>query len=291
MSTIKTFANRHPMLAYYILVFSISVGGMLLLVGGPGRLPGTSEQVAALLPIAFMLLFAGPSLAGIVLTGLVYGRAGLRDLRSRLLGWRVSVSWYAVALLTLPFLAAATLFVLSLTSPVFLPGIVTAKDKVALVLSGIAVAGLTTVLEELGWTGFAVPTLLRRHGVLATGLIVGLLWGAWHVPITFWMVGASWTLFVGPLFFYLMVLPAYRVLMVWVYNRTSSFVVTTLTHTSLTACTLSILQPPAQGTPLVIYYLILAAVLWILIAAVATTNKGQVETRSRVHPQEARNLV
>jgi hypothetical protein len=28
-------------------------------------------------------------------------------------------------------------------------------------------------LEELGWTGFAVPTLRLRHVVLAIGLIVG----------------------------------------------------------------------------------------------------------------------
>ena len=30
--------------------------------------------------------------------------------------------------------------------------------------------------EELGWTGFAIPTLMRlRYGVLGTGLIVGVL--------------------------------------------------------------------------------------------------------------------
>ena len=35
------------------------------------------------------------------------------------------------------------------------------------------------IFEELGWTGFAMPTLLRRmrYGVLTTGLIVGVLWG------------------------------------------------------------------------------------------------------------------
>jgi uncharacterized protein len=38
--------------------------------------------------------------AGILLTGLLYGKAGLREFRSRLLGWRVDARWYAVALLT-----------------------------------------------------------------------------------------------------------------------------------------------------------------------------------------------
>ena len=101
-------------------------------------------------------------------------KAGLREVLRRLLRWRVGARWYAVALLPAPLLAAAVLFALSLSSPIF-----TTADKTAVLLSGIA-AGLTTVLEEIGWTGFAVPRLRRRYGVVTTGLIVGVLWGAWH---------------------------------------------------------------------------------------------------------------
>jgi membrane protease YdiL (CAAX protease family) len=122
-------------------------------------------------------------------------------------------------------------------------------------------------IEELGWTGFAVPGLKPRYGVLATGLIVGFLWGAWHVPITLWSTG-TWTLFVGPLFFYVAVLPAYRVLMVWVYDGTGSILVPMLMHVSLIASTLYILLPPAQGGPLVTYYLVLAAALWVAVLAI-----------------------
>ena len=44
------------------------------------------------------------------------------------------------------------------------------------------------ILEELGWTGFAVPTLLRlRYGVLSTGLIVGVLWGVLHFLVFFYL--------------------------------------------------------------------------------------------------------
>ena len=38
------------------------------------------------------------------MTGLVYGRAGLRDLLTRMTRWRVGARWYAVALLTAPLL-------------------------------------------------------------------------------------------------------------------------------------------------------------------------------------------
>ena len=52
-------------------------------------------------------------------------------------------------------------------------------------LFGIVVALVAGFIEELGWTGFAVPVLRRRYGVLATGLIVGFVWAAWHLLVAF----------------------------------------------------------------------------------------------------------
>ena len=73
-------------------------------------------------------------------------------------------------------------------------------------------------MEELGWTGFAVPTLLRRmrYGVLSTGLIVGVLWAALHFLVFFWMGRPSGALPLAIFFVSLFAwLPAYRVLVVW----------------------------------------------------------------------------
>jgi hypothetical protein len=41
------------------------------------------------------------------------------------------------------------------------------------VLLGLAVGLTVPIFEELGWTGFAIPKLLPRYGVLGTGLIMG----------------------------------------------------------------------------------------------------------------------
>lgn len=187
MMNIKAFIKRHPVLTYYVLTFAISWGGVLLVIGGRSGIPGTTWQTDPRLPFVILALLAGPSVAGILLTGLVYGRAGLRELLSRLLRWRVGARWYAVALLTAPLLMTAILFALSLLSPEFLPAIVTTDDKASLLLLGIAVGLGGGFLEELGWTGFAIPGLRQRHGVLATGLIVGVLWGAWHFLVNGWV--------------------------------------------------------------------------------------------------------
>ena len=274
--------KRHPVLAYYLLTFAISWGGVLLLVGGPGAIPGSLEQIDRLIWLVVLVLEVGPPIAGLVLTGLVDGRAGYRDLLARLLRWRVGLRWYALALLTAPLLSAAVLLALSLASPVYLPAILTTGDRASLVVQGVAVGLVGGFGEELGWTGFAIPRLRRRQGVLATGLLVGVLWAVWHYLVTpAWVSGA----FTGglPLTLFLTVngvaclvgqLPAYRVLMVWVYDRTGSLLVAMLMHASLIASTLFILAPEAlAGMPFLIWPLVFAAALWIVVGALAIAGQ------------------
>jgi membrane protease YdiL (CAAX protease family) len=274
MTTIKDFIKRHPLPVYFTLAFAISWGGILMVIG-PGGILGTTEVSEELLPFVYLATLLGPSLAGILLTGLVDGRAGFRDLLSRLLSWRVDARWYAVAILTAPLSIAATLFVLSLTSPAFLPVIVTTGDRVSLLLTGIVMGLVVGFFEELGWTGFAVPRLRLRYGVLTTGLIVGLLWGAWHFPLFSGSAGSSGAL---PPALYLSVLlfsflPAYRVLMVWVYDRTGSLLVAILVHAPLAASQLILIPPGITGVQLVTYDLVFTAALWLFVAAVAVAQR------------------
>jgi membrane protease YdiL (CAAX protease family) len=277
MATVRAFIERHSVLTYFTLTFTISWSGVLIL-GAPSGMPTTSERFEKLWPIVLLPYFLGPGISGLLLTGLVHGKSGLREALSRLLRWRVGVRWYAVALLTVPLFAMVILVALSLVSPDFLPGVLTTDDRTGLVLSGIA-AGLVFggLLEELGWTGFAVPELRLRYGVFATGLIVGILWGAWHFLPTLWGSGDSsgaldLPRFLPALFFHYAGLSAFRVLMVWVYDRTESLLVAILMHANLTASALFILAPSVVGVPLFAYYLILAAALWVFVAAVAVAN-------------------
>jgi membrane protease YdiL (CAAX protease family) len=287
MTGLKAFIQRFPVLTYFVLTFLLSWGGVLIAVA-PAGFHGSTQHT--LFPIALVANEAGPLLAGILLTALIYGRPGLAALRAGLIKWRMAARWYAVAILTTPLLVAAILYALSSVSPVFLPAIVTAGNKAALLLLGIVV-GLVEggVFEETGWTGFATPELRRRYGVLATGLIVGGMWGIWHFLLTFWASGDasgafSLANFLPPMLFYVAVLPVYRVLMVWVYEHTGSLLVGILMHASLTAFTVFILLPGAAGAALSTYYLILTAVLWVVVAALALGNGGQLARQPR-HPE------
>jgi hypothetical protein len=286
MSTVGASIERHSLLIYFALAFAISWGAVLVVIGGPGRMPGTTDQAETLLPFVVLAMLPGPAVAGILLTGLIHGKAGLRDVLSRMLRWRVGARWYAVALVGAPALVTGVLLALSLTSPAFLPGIYTSDDKATILLIGIAYGAGAGFLEELGWTGFAVPRAKLRHGVLATGVIVGIVWGVWHFLTNFWGSGnssgaLSLAVFLPAQLFAVAALPAYRVLMVWVYDRTGSLLVAMLMHASFTASWLIVMPVGISGVPFLTWYLVLTAALWIVVGAVAVTNRGQLE-RSRV---------
>jgi uncharacterized protein len=280
MSTITTFIKSRPVLTYFGLAFAISWCGVLLAIGGPGRIPGTPDAFAALLPFVGLAMMAGPPVAGILLTGLSGGRAGFREFLSRLLRWRVSGSWYAVALLTARLLKMAVLIALMVFSAEFVPGIFASDNKAFMVLFGLAMALGAGLFEELGWTGFAVPMMRRRYSIFATGLIVGLLWAAWHLLVQIWSPGASSGAFslsilvLDPFFF----MVGYRVLMVWVYDRTKSLLVAILMHMGLTASAL-ILNPlgfaETAGWSLLTFDLVWAAAVLNVVAWVAMANRGQ----------------
>ena len=125
MNNVTAFIRRHPLLTYFALTFAISWGGVLV-VAGPGGISVNREPPEALLPFVYLAMLVGPSVAGILLTSLIHGRPGLRELLSRLLTWRMAPRWYGVALLTAPLVIAAILLTLSLRSAEFLPGIVRA---------------------------------------------------------------------------------------------------------------------------------------------------------------------
>src|ERR671913_2499224 len=103
MRAVKAFVKGHPVISYYALAFAISWGAILLAVGlGPGGFSATPQQFQEDIPYGVPAMILGPGLAGILLTAFLYGRAGLREFRSRLLKWRVWGGWDAGALPSAP---------------------------------------------------------------------------------------------------------------------------------------------------------------------------------------------
>lgn len=219
-------ARHHPLLVFFLLAYGITWGGILSLLAHRGFDLASAQAGDKGLTIALMLL--GPSASGLLLTMWIGGRAGLVDLWSRLTHWRVGWSWALVALLTAPLLGLAILWPLSVwVDPAFAPGF-----KFELLYLGL-VAGC---FEEIGWTGFATPRLLVRWTALVAGLSLGILWALWHAAAdfssNFAVMGPNWWAWFAV--FWLATLPAYRILMTWVYAHTHSVFLAVLMHASYT---------------------------------------------------------
>jgi membrane protease YdiL (CAAX protease family) len=95
----------------------------------------------------------------------------------RITRWRVPLVWYAVAI-ALPF---AIRFLADPSPPLFRP-----PDTIARVTLLMIVL---VPFEEIGWRGFALPTLQQRYSPLVASLIVGVIWGLWHLPLAWATIG------------------------------------------------------------------------------------------------------
>ena len=287
MTAVRSFIKEHSVPVYFALTFTISWGGLLLYSGGPAGFPHSKEQFERLLPIFIPLLLAGPSVASVLLTALLEGRQGFGELLSRLVRWRVAGRWYAIALLLGPLVLLAELLALARFSPRFLPDVLSSTNKVPLLIAGIVAGLVVGFCEELGWTGFATPRLRRRYGVVATGLIVGALWGGWHIFLNAVWVSRALSGELSPALFVTArglgdlvgLLPAFRVLMVWVYDRTGSLLVAMLMHASLTAGTMIFASSGVSGAFLLIYDVASAAAMWGVVLAVAVVIRGKFSRR------------
>jgi membrane protease YdiL (CAAX protease family) len=161
-----------PVLAFVLLTcaWSFFWWSLILAQVAPGALFKAPAQPAAL---AFMVIGAiGPSLAGIVMTAWVDGRSGLRGLWARLRLRRIG-RWWAVALApwlinVLPFAA-------------WLAAGGRSRDIALRLGPAVGLGAMASLCEELGWRGFLLPRLERRHRPLVAALIVGAIWGGvWH---------------------------------------------------------------------------------------------------------------
>lgn len=266
----KEYVKRNPAIFYFVITFLISWSGVLIVASQTG-IPATTEQFDKLLPLAMIPFLFGPSISGLVLISITKGKEGFKSLFRILFNWRLKTSFYLIAIFTIPLLSSLSLLILSQFSDVYIPDIITTDNKTGLIISGL-IYGIIGggLLEELGWTGFAVPRLRERYSIFKTGLIVGLLWGVWHFLPVIWGCGDStgnlvlYKFLPGFFFHYAGLIPT-RILMVWLYDKSSSLILPIVVHATLTAFTFFILNISEVGIALFNYYLSIAIGLWMIV--------------------------
>ena len=258
----KTFVARHPVATYFVLTFTVSWLGALA-VALPHFLRGEPvPKFAGLMMFPAMLL--GPSVVGIVLTRVVDGPSGLRDLFSRMRRVRFPARWYAALLIPPTMVLTVLLFMKTFVSAAFTP------NRFFIGASFGLAAGF---FEEIGWMGFAFPKMRRKDNALAPAILLGLLWGAWHIPVIDYLGtstphGAYWL----PFFLsFTAAMTAIRVLIAWTYANTNSVLLAQLFHAISTGSLVVFSPPHISAAEESLWYALYAAALWLVVAFIVSS--------------------
>jgi len=219
MSSLTSVVKRHPLITFFLLTYVLSWTFEIPLVVLRDGIAGTQGFVLNILAANV------PSVLAIMLTVIVFGRGSLRRLLGRLLIWRVNPLWYLVVLG--PFVLAGGMIALNtlMGGPAMSLGMPLLGAAVLLALSIFPGSALG---EEIGWRGYALPRLQTGRSALSASLILGVIWGLWHLPLYFTgQAGRPLGLF--PLFVVLTI--AMSVIITWVYNSTGgSLLLVVLLH-------------------------------------------------------------
>jgi uncharacterized protein len=255
----RSSLRRHPLGVYFGLTYTISWLGALV-VAAPSLIRRESIPKTAGLFI-FPVMLLGPSLAGVILASVINGGSGIRDLLSRMSRFRLPARWYA-SLLIPPALILPVLFCLkTFVSVRFTPNVFAI---------GVLFGYVAGFFEEIGWMGYAFPKMIRNHNALPASVVLGLLWGFWHLPAINYLGtasphGAYW-------FRYFLVftaaMTAMRVLICWIYINTESVLLAQVMHASSTGSL--VVFSPVAVTPRdeVLWYAFYAVALWTTAAIV-----------------------
>jgi len=124
----------------------------------------------------FILLVYSPGIAGIFLIWRHHGLKGLRSFIQRLTFYRAPGAWWLFLILGIPVLVYAGAAMKGSISDPF------PFSPWYRVLPAMAIALFLGPIEEFGWRGLALPLLQRKFSPFWAGLILGCIWGIWHIP-------------------------------------------------------------------------------------------------------------
>jgi len=137
--------------------------------------------------LLFLTAVWSPTISAILVAGLSRGRAGLNDLFGRLVRWRVGWQWYALATIAIAALALGARFASAWLGGPSAPAVWAVEQWPA--WTGAGFMAFTTdpgpLGEELGWRGFLLPRFEQRWSGFVSALVLGTIWGIWHLPAFF----------------------------------------------------------------------------------------------------------
>jgi len=161
---------------FLIITFGLTWGIIGLYIFLPTQMAAAFGEITGQHPLFYLATY-GPAVAAIVIVLFKTGLKGLRRFSGRLFMWRTTAGWYLFLLIGIPILFYTGAIVKELSLSEMFPA-----WSIAAYLGALAMFAIKGPVEEIGWRGFALPLLQRKMSPLSAGLIIGIIWGFWHLP-------------------------------------------------------------------------------------------------------------
>jgi CAAX protease family protein len=243
--------------------------------------------------IAPEVMAMGPSIAAFILVLIIGGKQGLLDLLRPFGRWRAKPRVWLVALFgtACMYLVGVGVYVLfGGTTPPF----TMIREELSLIPLYLVMVVLMPwngpVGEEFGWRGFLQPKLQSKFGPLYASLLIGTIWGFWHLPSFFAPLGVISSLVstLGFVFMipYILGTIANSIFMTWLYNKTnaSALIAGIVWHAAIDFWAPILLSDSSliaarEGThlptiPAVLYLIVLAVqVAFTIVLVISTKGK------------------
>jgi membrane protease YdiL (CAAX protease family) len=278
MNQIISLLKRHSLLIGIVLMFLLT---WPIDLSNSGLLPFEVPFIVAL------LVGYGITFASLMMTGLTLGRDGLVALLKRFLIWRVGWKWYLAAFLLAPSLTVLAVYIHAELvgvppdfSTVMAHKIFGGAAYLPLFILPFFLVDLITNGEEIGWRGYVLPRLQAKYSALTSTLILGVIWGFWHLPkyLSHWnTVSFAW---------FMVHATAYAIILTWLCNNTKgSLLLVAISHAS--ANTAGVFMPMANTVSSENMGVYMIFVLLEVVTAVMIVIMTGAERLSRTEPEQA----
>jgi len=215
-------SNRRRELVYFFAgTFAVTWGIAALLLLLPDQTARVFGKMSTSSPLYFLAVYA-PSLVALALTLLRRGTAATVGLIATLRPRWAHIPYYLAVLLGWPVLNRLALWLQALITGEATPWLDFSDaylGPILLVWTLVTDAG--PMGEELGWRGYALPRLLAgRLSSLSAAILLGVIWGVWHLP-AFFVAGTSQHDDHMGVLWLILGTTLSSVIMTWLYKRTN----------------------------------------------------------------------
>ncbi|KAA3628358.1 MAG: CPBP family intramembrane metalloprotease [Proteobacteria bacterium] len=175
-NTVKPPIPFSALIPFLLIAFGLAWGIVALFIVFPDRMTAFFGEISGQHPLFFLAVYA-PAIAAFIIVIYHSGANGLRRFLTRLFLWRCAPLWYVFLVVGVPLLFYGGA---ALKGNLFAEPIPFAPFQALLI--ALLLAAIKGPVEEFGWRGLALPLLQRRFTPLWAALILGIVWGFWHLP-------------------------------------------------------------------------------------------------------------